>query len=231
MLLPDIDDALLHPANASEAKAIQEHLRGQICIKDDFGPITTLAGIDVGYDIKNNESRASIVVLDKETLHPIETVQAYLPTTFPYIPGLLSFREIPVVIEALKALQHTPDMIFIDGQGIAHPRRLGIATHLGLLIDKPTIGVAKARLCGRYDEPGLQKGDYTPLKDGQEQIGTVLRSRDKVKPLFISPGHKVGYETALKLVMDSLTRYRLPEATRLADKLSKYPKKQQQKLL
>lgn len=209
------------PANAEEGRMMQASLRPRIRIENDFTEIRNVAGVDVSYDIRSNLSRAFIVYMPLATLIPALSVKAELPTTFPYTPGLLSFREIPVIIKALDLLPETPDLLMVDGQGVAHPRRMGIAAHLGVLTDIPSIGVAKSRLIGKYQEPGPHKGDQSPLTDKGERIGTVLRSRDNVRPLFISPGHRVDHETAVKLTCDCLTRYRLPEPTRIADKLSK----------
>ena len=219
MQIPEIS----WPADAAEAIAIQQALRRQVHIGDDFSPLKIIAGVDVSYDIKNNISRAVIVLMKIEDLKPLNIVVATLPTAFPYIPGLLSFREIPVILNALKRLPKQPDLLMVDGQGIAHPRRLGIAAHLGVLTNMLAIGVAKSRLTGTYIEPGMHKGNQTILLSGKERIGTVLRSKDKTKVLFISPGHRVGHETAVALVLQCLTRYRLPEPTRIADKISKNP--------
>lgn len=210
------------PENAAQARAIQQSLRERLVLKTNLPAVRTIAGIDVGYDPRRNESRASIVIVNARTLEPIHRVRAHLPTTFPYISGLLAFREIPVIVEALAQLTEQPDLLMVDGHGIAHPRRMGIAAHLGVLIDMPTIGVAKSRLCGSYTEPGTDKGEQTVLMDKEERIGTVLRSRTNVKPLFISPGHHIDHDTAVHWVWHTLTRYRLPEPTRLADKWSKY---------
>ncbi|MGQ0526452.1 MAG: endonuclease V [Alphaproteobacteria bacterium] len=136
----------------------------------------------------------------------------------------LSFREAPVILTSLNRLSRTPDLLMIDGHGITHPRRVSIAAHIGVMADLPALGVAKKRLCGRYQEPSPLKEQISPLYDGSDQIGTVLRSRDKVKPLFISPSHKISHETAIEMVKICLTRFRLPEPTRLADKLSKFQK-------
>lgn len=222
MQLPPLE--FPNPKNGSEARAIQQALRGRLRIADDFGPLRTVAGIDVGYNLKTGMSRASIAVLDWRTLELREQLVVEEPTTFPYIPGLLSFREIPAILSALRQIQTMPDALMVDGQGIAHPRRMGIAAHLGVLLDMPAIGVAKSRLTGDYAELPEYKGAATPLMDKGERIGTVLRSRERSKPLFISPGHRVGVETALEWVLHGLTRYRLPEPTRLADKYSKTPK-------
>lgn len=209
------------PKTAAEARAIQEFLRGKLRLQNDFGDINTIAGVDVGYDTKRGLAHASIAVLDYKTLKPLEEIQAYSPVAFPYVPGLLSFREIPAILVALAQLKSMPDMLMVDGQGIAHPRRMGIAAHLGVLLDKPSIGVAKSLLTGRYEEPGPLRGAASALMDKGERIGTVLRSRDTVKPLIISPGHRVDLETAVHITQNCLTKYRLPEPTRLADKLSK----------
>jgi len=200
---------------------MQEQLRTELLLQDTFSTLDLIAGIDVGYDIVHKLAHASIVTMRIAELKPLEQVQAFVPATFPYIPGLLAFREIPAILAALTQLQNVPDLLMVDGQGIAHPRRMGIAAHLGVLLNMPSIGVAKSRLTGKYEMPGSNKGDHTSLMDKEEQIGYVLRSRDGVNPLFISPGHRVSLSTALEVTQRCLTRYRLPEPTRLADKLSK----------
>lgn len=209
------------PTSAQEAIAIQKKLRDDVCLNDGFTQIEYIAGIDCSYDIKRNVSFAIIVIMRKDELIPIEIIRAELPTNFPYIPGLLSFREIPVILAAYNQLHIQPDLLMVDGQGIAHPRRLGIAAHLGVLLDTPSIGVAKSKLTGQYRVPSLTKGSRSDLLDKEIKIGTVLRSKDNVKPLFISPGHKVSQEKAVELVLQCLTKYRLPEPTRIADKISK----------
>lgn len=209
------------PPSIAEAKIIQDTLRSKIRVVNDFSELNTVAGVDVGYDIVRDLAHASIVLLSLKNLNVLEAVQAFVPVSFPYVPGFLSFREIPALLAALAKLTRTPDLLMVDGQGIAHPRRMGIAAHLGVLIDMPTIGVAKSCLAGRFEMPGLSRGSSSPLVLGKERIGTVLRSRDNVKPLFISPGHRVDIETSVALTMRCLTRYRLPEPTRLADKFSK----------
>lgn len=215
--IPDIT----WPTNATEAIAIQKKLRNDVQIYDDFTKIEYIAGIDCSYDIKSKLSFAIIVIMKLGELAPIEIVRAELPTGFPYVPGLLSFREIPVILAAFNQLKIQPDLLMVDGHGIAHPRRLGIAAHLGVLLDIPSIGVAKSKLTGHYKEPNLTKGSWNVLTDKGIKIGTVLRSKDNVKPLFISPGHRIGQETAVELVLQCLTKYRLPEPTRIADKISK----------
>lgn len=221
-LRPDTLPTWSDPASVAEARAIQQALRERLRIADDFGTPRRVAGVDVGYDPAAGTARASVVVLDLETLAPLGEAAAVRPTAFPYVPGYLSFREIPAVLEALAMLSRPPDLLLVDGQGTAHPRRMGIAAHLGLVTDIPAIGVGKSWLWGRFEMPGPNKGDSTPLMDRTERIGTVLRSRDGIAPLFVSPGHRVGHDSAVALVMACLTRYRLPEPTRLADKLSKF---------
>ncbi len=196
-------------------------MRSQLILEDRFDKQTLIAGVDVGYDNVRNLAHASIVTMSSDTLKIHEEIQIFAPVTFPYIPGLLSFREIPALLAALAQLKTTPDILMVDGQGIAHPRRMGIAAHLGVILNMPSIGVAKSRLTGQFKMPGSLKGDHSPLMAGKEQIGTVLRSRDNVAPLFISPGHRVSLPTSIALVLKCLTRYRLPEPTRMADKLSK----------
>ncbi len=217
------DFAVRKPESPAEALSIQKEMRTHVRIEDDFPPVRTVAGIDVGYDIRENISKAALVLMTIDDLAPITSIVDFDPTPFPYIPGLLSFREAPVILKALSQLKEMPDMLFIDGHGIAHPRRLGIAAHIGVLTGLPAVGIAKSVLCGHYEEPGPAKGSKEPLIHKGERIGTALRSRERVKPVFISPGHRIGHDSAVALVEKCLTRYRLPEPTRLADKLSKFP--------
>lgn len=206
-----------------EAIAIQQRLRGLVRIVDDYASPRLIAGVDVGFEDKNRIIRAAIAVLDFPALNLVERAIARLPTAFPYVPGLLSFREVPAVLAAMEQLTRLPDMLLCDGQGVAHPRRLGIASHLGVLLDLPTIGVAKSRLVGTYDEPAEEKGAWQPLYDKEELIGCVLRSRSRVKPLYISPGHRIGFDAAREVVLACTTRYRLPETTRWAHRLASGP--------
>lgn len=214
------DDPHALPDSPAAAIRLQEVLRDRVCLKPYDGPVRRIAGIDVGHDRTDN-SHAAIVVVDALTLKPVEMRRFSMPTRFPYVPGLLSFREVPAILQALCLLESKPDILMVDGQGIAHPRRLGIAAHLGALTGMPALGVAKSRLFGRYHEPGPGAGDHSPLMDGGEQIGTVLRSKKGCLPLFISPGHRLDQAQALKIAQQCLTRYRLPEPTRLADKLTR----------
>lgn len=218
--------SLSTPLSAQEALLIQQDMRRHVLLTDELPDIQTIAGIDVGYDIHKNISKAALVVMQINELKPVISIIDFDPTPFPYIPGLLSFREAPVILKALSRLEERPDLLMIDGHGIAHPRRLGIAAHIGVLTGIPSIGVAKSLLCGRYTEPGLAKGCSEPLLHQGERIGTVYRSRDNVKPVFISPGHKIGHKSAVALVEQCLTRFRLPEPTRIADKLSKLDSRQ-----
>jgi deoxyribonuclease V len=203
-----------------EAIALQNRLRGLIVCEDRFGPVSRVAGVDVGFEDEGATTRAAVAVLTYPGLELVETGVARRRTQFPYVPGLLSFREIPAVLDALGALTRMPDLLLCDGQGIAHPRRLGIASHLGLIMDIPSIGVGKTRLWGCHDEIPPNKGEWTPLRDGDEIIGAVLRTRIGVKPLFISPGHRIGLESAIRYVMGCVTRYKLPETTRRAHRLA-----------
>ena len=206
--------------STSEARQIQNELAGKVDRNNRIDKIKFIAGIDVGFDLKRKISRSAIAVLSYPELELIEFAKAEIETVFPYIPGLLSFREIPVIIEALKKIKKIPDVILCDGQGIAHPRRFGLACHIGVLTDIPTIGVAKSRLIGEYESLELEKGSMVSLKSGSEIIGKVIRSRTNVKPLFISVGHKVDLDKCLEIVLNCLTKYRLPETTRWAHKLA-----------
>ncbi|MFN6527228.1 deoxyribonuclease V [Nostoc sp. ChiSLP03a] len=209
------------PSTLEEAIVIQETLQNQVITEDRLQePIQYVAGVDMGFEADGTISRAAVAVLSFPDLQVIETSLAHRPTTFPYVPGFLSFREIPAVLDALEKIKTIPDIILCDGQGIAHPRRLGIASHLGLLIDMPTIGVAKSRLIGKHEELAQTKGSTQPLIYNGETIGAVLRSRTGVKPLYISSGHRISLPTAIDYVLRCTPKYRLPETTRIADKLA-----------
>ncbi len=208
------------PTTPAVAIAVQQQLRSQVITRDDLGAVRYVAGVDVGFEADGTITRAAVAVLRWPELQFQEQAIARRPTNFPYIPGLLSFREIPAVLEALDQLQTTPDLLLCDGQGIAHPRRFGIACHLGLLVDLPSIGVAKSRLVGQHQDVPEQRGSWQPLQDQGEVIGAVLRTRPKTKPLYISPGHRISLETAITYVMSCTTRYRLPETTRWAHRLA-----------
>lgn len=205
----------------AEAIALQKQLAIRVrADADEFGPLRRVAGVDVGFEESGAITRAAIAVLSFPELEPVESVVVRRPTSFPYIPGLLSFRELPAVLDAFERVNARPDLILCDGQGIAHPRRLGIAAHLGLWLDLPTVGVAKSRLVGAHEEAPPGKGGWCPLTDKGERIGAVLRTRTGVQPVFVSVGHRITLETAIDLVMRCITRYRLPETTRAAHGLA-----------
>ena len=208
--------------NATELRQLQSELAGEVSLRDGFAkPLRTIAGFDVGFEDEGATTRAAAVLLDADTLEVLDQQVARLPTAMPYIPGLLSFRELPALFAALDRLKAKPDLAFIDGHGIAHPRRLGIAAHFGVATGLPSIGVAKKILIGEarmalHD----MRGAFTPLRDKGEQIGWLLRSKPKCLPLIISPGHRVAMPSAPELVMRYVTTYRLPEPTRLADRIA-----------
>jgi len=206
--------------DVAKARRLQTELAARVKLEDDYPPLHRVAGVDVGFEEAGTVTRAAAVLLDAATLAPLAEVVARQPTRMPYIPGLLSFRELPAVLQALSELPETPDLVFVDGQGIAHPRRLGIAAHLGVVTDLPTIGVAKSILVGVHEEVGPHRGDRQPLEHKGEIIGCVLRSKDRIRPLIVSPGHRVSMATAPELVLAFGTKYRLPEPTRLADRLA-----------
>jgi deoxyribonuclease V len=179
-----------------------------------------VAGVDAGFEDEGATARAAVVVLSFPDLKPVAYALARGPVRFPYVPGFLSFREAPVIIDALAMLPAPPDLVICDGQGIAHPRRLGIASHLGVVTGLPTIGCAKSLLTGSYPEVPDERGARVPLMHRREQIGWALRTRAGTKPVFVSPGHRVALETAAELVMACCTRFRLPETTRYAHNLA-----------
>ena len=196
------------------ARRLQNELRSQVIQTDRFGTINTVAGVDIG--LKKDTAIASVVVLSFPELQVVDSVVTQSPVRFPYIPGLLSFREIPPLLTAFDQLQTIPDLVIVDGQGIAHPRRFGLASHLGLILDKPTIGCAKSRLWGRYEEPDTQQGAYTYLTDKEEVIGAVVRTRANVRVVYVSIGHRISLDSARVWVLACCRGYRLPETTRYA---------------
>ena len=224
----------LHSWNLSysQAIALQKRLAQEVQLIELKNQPETIAGLDCALSKNSQRILAAAVVLgateateglweplELPDFEIIETATASQKLTFPYIPGLLSFREAPVCIAAVEKLKNEPDLFIIDGQGIAHPRRLGLAAHLGLFFDKPTIGCAKSRLTGNFEEPSLEKGVYSPLKDKEEVIGAVVRTRTNVKPVFVSVGNKCLLKDAIKITLGCTTKYRLPEPTRLAHQL------------
>jgi len=206
-----------------EAVALQSRLATRIVTRDRLGPVRHVAGTDVGFENAGRVTRAAVAVLTFPALELADWAVIRQPTRFPYVPGLLAFREIPALLVALSRLTVRPDLVLCDGQGFAHPRRCGLASHLGLVAGWPTIGVAKSRLIGTYREPSRRRGAWTPLRDGDDTIGAVLRSRANVKPIFISIGHRVSLDTAIACTMACVTRYRLPETTRWAHHLASSP--------
>ncbi|MEM7552820.1 MAG: deoxyribonuclease V [Cyanobacteria bacterium P01_A01_bin.84] len=214
-------DEAIYPHNIAEAIAIQEKLQPEVIAEDKISqPVKYVAGVDVGFEENDSVSRAAVAVLSFPDLQLQEQSIVKRSTTFPYIPGFLSFREIPAVLDAFEKLTILPDIILCDGQGIAHPRRFGLACHLGLIVNIPTIGVAKSLFIGEHEKLPEQKGSWTPLIDKGETIGAVLRTRTGVKPLYISTGHLIGLSTAIHYVLQCTTKYRLPETTRIADRLA-----------
>lgn len=205
--------------STQEAKQQQEKLRKQINIRPASQPIETVAGADLSYDKSSESVYAGIVMLNYPGLNVLASSAVTTKVDFPYIPGLLAYRELPPLREAWEQLKIKPDVLIMDGHGIAHPRRMGIATHFGIVMDQPAIGCAKNLLTGEFEEPGMEKGDHSFISEEGERIGMVLRSRTKVKPIFISPGHKVSFRDTKSIVMQCLTKYKLPETTRKAHAL------------
>ncbi len=211
----------------AEARKVQRRLAGQVRVERLRQEPELVAGLDCAFTDGGKRIVAAAVVLHRvaastgrelgmASFELVETVNASQGVTFPYIPGLLSFREAPACLAAIEKLESKPDLFLIDGQGIAHPRGLGLAAHLGLFLDKPTVGCAKSRLTGAFEEPGPEKGAHSPLRDRDEVIGAVVRTRSNVKPLFVSVGHRCRLEDAIRVTLAWTTRYRLPEPTRLA---------------
>ena len=209
----------LHPwtVTPKEAVAIQRRLAGRVINTTRLGPVRVVAGADIAICKESNDGYAGVVVMSFPDLEIVETAAVLAPLSFPYIPGLLSFREIPLLLKAFSRLTRVPDLILVDGQGIAHPRRFGIACHLGLLLDRPTIGCAKTRLVGRHKAPPLRRGGITHLYDDNHRvIGAVVRTKDRTNPIYVSIGHKVDLRTAIRYTLACGRGYRVPEPTRRA---------------
>jgi deoxyribonuclease V len=203
----------------TEAVELQRELADRVETVDRLaGPPRLVAGADISLDARAGLGFAGVVVFELPRLAEVERVSAVGALSFPYVPGLLSFREGPLLLAAFARLRSLPDVLMFDGQGIAHPRRLGLAAHLGLLLDAPSVGVAKSRLCGAHREPGRRKGSRAALRDSGETIGAVLRTRDGVKPVFVSAGHRVSLDTAVRLTLACTDGYRIPKPTRIADR-------------
>lgn len=212
-----------------EARALQEELRARVIDEDSFllppsaptgpqlgDPVRLVAGADISYNKHDPTLFAAVVVLDARTLEVVETRSVTREATFPYVPGYLSFRELPPVLEAFAALSRRPDLVICDGQGMAHPRRFGLACHLGVLLDLPAVGCGKTRLIGSHREPGERRGSSCQLLDGGEVIGRVVRTRTGVKPVYVSVGHRIGLDSACRWVLRTAARYRIPEPVRAA---------------
>ena len=212
-----------HPWNVSvvEAYAIQESLKEHLVRQDTCREITSIGGVDVAYELSTNRACCVITVFS----YPDIQLQSHSCFSgeigFPYIPGLFAFREGPLIEQAFEQLETIPGLLIFDGQGICHPRGIGIASHMGIFLDIPSIGCAKSRLFGTYDEPGLFRGDRSPVYSGRDIIGCVLRTRDSIKPVFVSQGHRASLETAVEMCLACSTRYRIPEPVRLAHILAR----------
>ena len=213
----------LHAWNLTPTQAIdlQKELAQRIIREDRFGEVHTIAGVDMAINEQNGMARAAVVLLSFPELEILERHVYEEPIRMEYIPGLLSFRETPCIIGAFAQLKRQPDLVMVDGQGIAHPRRLGIASHLGLWLDLPTIGCAKSILTGSHEALSEEAGSWVPLKYRGETIGAVVRTRTRVNPMIISLGHRISLESSIRYVLLCTKGYRLPEPTRQADKLSK----------
>lgn len=218
----------LHPWNVTPKEAVQIQLKLQSYLREEELPlpVRTIAGADAAFSKEKKLAYGAVAVYSLPELKLLESKTAVLPLTFPYVPGLLAFREGPVLLECVRKLETEPDLILFDGQGIAHPRGMGIAAHLGILLNKPAIGCAKSRLFGRCAEPGPLKGDYSDLLDDDGHlIGACLRSRDNVRPVYVSAGYRITLAKAIQIVLQCSTRYRVPEPLREADRLAEKAKK------
>ncbi len=213
-------ELLAWDGDVPRARRLQSELAARVRLHDDAAQPHRVAGVDVGFEEGGAITRAAAVLLDAATMRPLAEAVARLPTRMPYIPGLLSFRELPAVLAALAQLPHVPELILVDGHGVAHPRGLGIAAHLGVITGLPTIGVAKKILVGAHDPVGPLRGERAPLMYRGRMIGTALRSKDGIHPLIVSPGHRVSHATAVERVLACGRGYKLPEPTRLADRLA-----------
>ena len=208
--------------NEQDALDLQRELANKVRLVDPPESVWRwIAGVDVGYDKYGDQLFAAVVVLDAETGNVVETATAWDRVCFPYIPGLFSFRELPPVIKAMSGLSRRPDLIICDGQGLAHPRRFGLACHLGVLYELPTIGCGKKRLIGTHQDPAEERGAMAPLEDDGTLIGYVLRTQTGIRPVYVSPGHLISHQTACREVLRMCTHYRLPETTRAADHLGR----------
>ncbi|WP_433281561.1 endonuclease V [Pseudonocardia xinjiangensis] len=219
MNVPDVEG---WPHDVAGAVEMQRQVAEQVDIPAHTVPTpTTVAGLDISYDTGSDRIIAAAVVAELATGAIVEQVVVAGVAQFPYVPGLLAFREIPMLLQALWPLRTVPDVLICDGQGIAHPRRCGLACHLGVLTGRPALGCAKTRFIGTHDEPGPQRGDHTPLYDGADLIGTALRTQRDVKPVYVSPGHGIGIAQSCQIVLALCSTYRLPDPIRHADHISR----------
>lgn len=211
------------PTTIEEAIAEQLRLRGHVEREDRLTPVRTVAGLDCGFEQDGTITRAAVAVLSFPELELVEQAIVRHPTSFPYVPGFLSFREAPAVLDALARLHTRPDLLICDGQGLAHPRRFGLACHVGVLADLPSIGAAKSLLTGRYAGLGAERGATAALIDRGEAVGVALTTRPGTRPLFVSLGHRISLQSAVEWVLRCTPRYRLPETTRQAHRLASGP--------
>lgn len=210
-----------------EAIRIQERIRAKVIARGHVPGLTLVAGADAAFDLQARRVFAAVVVLTFPAMEPVEAVVHQERLSFPYIPGLLSFREAPALLHAFEKVRHNPEAIFIDGHGLSHPRAAGIACHIGVCLDKPTIGCAKSLLIGTHRIPGLSRGAVTSLYDANSNvIGAVVRTRDRVRPIFVSVGHKISLPHAIRLTLACGKGYRIPEPTRQADRLAEQAKRE-----
>ncbi|MBB4078460.1 deoxyribonuclease V [Lewinella aquimaris] len=215
---PPATPSAVHDWNLDPTAAVQlqKALRERIALTPLAKSVRLIGGADISFNMYSDIFHAAIVVLDYRSMEVVDSAYFTQTVTFPYIPGLLSFREIPTLLRAWEKLEQKPDVVMVDGHGIAHPRRMGIATHFGLVTGVPTLGCAKKILTGKYREPGTERGEASPILDGHETIGYALRSKRNVKPIFVSPGHLLDLEGALEIARHCVLKHKLPEPTRLA---------------
>jgi len=210
------------PADAAEAELIQAGLRERLVLPEGpIAPPVTVTGLDISYAVGSRRAVAAAVTIEVSSLHILEVAIAQGAVRFPYVPGLLAFREIPLLLEALERLDRRPEVLVCDGYGIAHPRRFGLASHLGVLLDRPSFGVAKNEFIGVYAEPGPRRGEWSPLREGDEVLGRAVRTQTEVKPVYVSVGHRIGLTDATDLTVRLSTHFRVPEPTRQADIVSR----------
>ena len=207
------------PRDLAAARRLQERLRGRVVVRGGPRRVRLVAGADLAYRGDGAHAWAAVVLLALPGLEVVETAWADGAPPFPYVPGFLTFREGPLLLEAFRRLRQEPDLILLDGAGLAHPRGFGLACHIGFVLDRPAVGCAKSRLVGECREPGRRRGAWTPLRFGRRTVGAALRTRSGVQPIFVSPGHRIGLAAALRWVLAATPRYRIPEPIRQAEQL------------